>query len=417
MKIMPAGNWQPPVRQPGPEKVVREVIAAVRAKGLKAVTEYAKKWDGAAPTSWQRPLQDGKQAWQALPREDKKALQLAAEQLTVWSQACLPEKEVSRTSAGITLTQKITPLASVGCYVPGGKYPLASSVLMNMIPAKVAGVPRRVLLTPAKNGEIHPAVLASAYLAEATEVWAAGGAQGIAAAALGAGELEPVDKIVGPGNAFVTEAKRQLQGEVAIDMLAGPSELLVVVDASTLLEPIAYDLMAQSEHGPDSTSIVMSRSLTVLQKLSAVLEEKAAALYADTRQRQQVLAQVTGLHARSQCDTCDTANFIASEHVHIAVKNPQPLLKKIKNYGSLFLGEQTPVALGDYISGGNHVLPTGRGGRYRGGLGVEDFLVRRVVQQHNAQTGRELYARGADIAAMEGLKAHEMSLRIRLKQR
>ena len=220
---------------------------------------------------------------------------------------------------------------------------------------------------------------------------------------------------MGPGNAFVTEAKRQLQGEVAIDMLAGPSELLVIVDATTDLEPIAYDLMAQSEHGRDSVSIVVSRSLKVLNELSDILKEKASELYG-TKKSQQIISQVTGLHARSQCETADIVNDIASEHLHVATGNPAPLLKKVTNYGTLFIGEQTPVALGDYISGGNHVLPTGRGGRYRGGLSVDDFLVRRVIQTQDAKKGRELYEKGAHMAAMEGLKAHEMSLRVRIKK-
>jgi len=416
VKIIPVSQWKARPKESGPEKVVKEVIANVRRKGEAALKIYAKKWDGAVPKSWTVSLKECKTQWGGLDKRSKAALSLSAQQLEKWSLACLPKKEVTLNANGVTLTQSITALDSVACYVPGGKYPLVSSVLMNMVPAKIAGVKRRVLVTPAKNGEVDKFILASAHLAGATEVWAVGGAQGVAAAALGAGRLKAVDKIVGPGNAYVTEAKRQLQGEVAIDMLAGPSELLVVVDASTELRPIAIDLMAQSEHGPDSESIVVSRSLKVLTELAAILSKEALTLYGD-KESKKIISQVRGLQARSKCETCDIVNEIASEHLHIAVKNPEPLLKKIRNYGTLFLGEQTPVALGDYISGANHVLPTGRGGRYRGGLGVEDFLVRRVIQIQDAKKGKELYSKGADIAAMEGLRAHEMSLRVRLSNK
>lgn len=403
MKIMKAASYAPAAASRRPEAAVARIIADVRRNGLIALRSYAARFDGAAPRSFAVPLAQARQAWMSLSRADQAALKEARDQLKSWGSRVLPRPAKPLTRAGVCLTEKLDPVSSAAVYVPGGRFPLVSSTLMGLVPAQVAGVRRRVLLTPAKDGIIHQGVLAAAHLGNATEIWAVGGAHGIAAAALGAGPLKRVDLIVGPGNSFVTEAKRQLQGEVGIDMLAGPSELLVILDEGAPLEEIALDLLAQAEHGPDSYALALSTSKVVLEKLRAVLGHFSRGH----------VARVIGLHAASTAELIATSERLASEHLMLAVRNPRALARKLTTFGTLFLGTQTPVALGDYVSGANHILPTAGSARWRGGLAPADFLVRRVVQEASRTLANRLYKAGARIAALEGLAMHEASLHAR----
>ncbi|MGE4157487.1 MAG: histidinol dehydrogenase [Planctomycetota bacterium] len=424
MKIVPARNYSPPPVSSRPEEAVKRIIAAVRRQGLTALKKYSRQFDGGNPRSFVVPLGEARQCWKALSPQDRQALSLAKCQLEAWGRKVKPRASTHLLLNGLRLSECLDPVDSAAVYVPGGRFPLVSSTLMGLVPARVAGVRRRVLLTPAKGGTIHPAVLAAAHLGGATEIWAVGGAHGIAAAALGAGPLRRVDLIVGPGNSFVTEAKRQLQGEVGIDMLAGPSELLVVVDESTPLEPIALDLLAQAEHGPDSHALALSTSKSILSRLQETLARGVAPVGVQggaERLREHVLdnrrqdpeARIVGLLASSQAELIATSERLASEHLMLATKNPRVLAKKLRTYGTLFLGSQTPVALGDYVSGANHILPTGGSARWRGGLSPADFLARRMVQEVSTRESGKLFRAGARIAALENLTMHEASLRAR----
>jgi histidinol dehydrogenase len=415
MKILKASRWKRPVPSKGPERVVRGVIEDIRKRGFEALKDCCRRFDGVFPRKhlWRRF--ELETFWRALPRPQRQALKLAAKNLRDWARCGFPEKISVLETEGMRLERRLKPLASVAVYVPGGRHPLVSSVLMGLVPARVAGVKRRVLLSPAPGGRLHPALLAAAFLGGAHEVWAVGGAQGVAAAALGAGPFEAVDKIVGPGNAFVTEAKRQLSGKVAIDMLAGPSEILIILDDSVDPEWVVLDLLAQAEHGPDSLSLVLSYDRGILEVLARKLRREAVLVYGKAFSKD-ILKQVFGLLAASEEEVVAVAEAIACEHLQVLGRRAAFLKRKLNNYGTLFCGPATPVALGDYISGANHVLPTGGGGRFRGGLDVRDFLVSRTIQSYRPGSSGELYRQGAVLARLEGLKAHEMSLERRLKK-
>lgn len=414
MKIMPVSEWEKNAPIDPPTQAVMKIIDTVRKNGDKALREYASEWDGGAPEHWVLPIGGAAEAWDKTTESVQNAMRVAAAQLEVWSRACLPKAPARLTHGDVKLRQDIRPVASAAVYVPGGRYPLVSSALMGLIPAQVAGVPRRVLMTPAKGGKVNTEILAAAHLGGATEIWAVGGAHGIAAAALGVDGLDPVDLIVGPGNAYVSEAKRQLQGVVAIDMVAGPSELLVIADKGTNLEYLAWDLLAQAEHGPDSESVVFSEDQSVLVALSKKLDALVREWNNDVGE--QAVTQVCGAYG-SFSDLSAAANRMAPEHLHVTTTDLKPWESVLTNYGSLFLGDLTAVALGDYASGGNHVLPTSRGGRFRGGLSVEDFMVRRTVQAYDPENDLSVMEAAAELARVEGLYAHEKSLRVRLQTR
>lgn len=404
MRIVAACSYSPPPSTARPEAAVRKIIASVRQQGVTALKRYCTQFDGGSPKSFIVPLAEAQRCWKALAPHDRKALTMAKRQLKTWGKRVKPKASADLFFNGIRLSERLEPVDNAAIYVPGGRFPLVSSALMGLVPARVAGVSRRVLLTPARGGRVHPAILAAAHLGGATEIWAVGGAHGVAAAALGAGPLKKVDLIVGPGNAFVTEAKRQLQGEVGIDMLAGPSELLVIVDESAPLDEIALDLLAQAEHGPDSYALALSTSKNTLERLARCVARAQQAAPPH---------QIIGLLASHQRELIATSERLASEHVMLAVRNPGTLARNLRTFGTLFMGAQTPVALGDYVSGANHILPTAGSARWRGGLSPADFMVRRVVQEAFRPRARALYRAGAAMAALEGLRHHEQSLRIR----
>jgi len=304
-------------------------------------------------------------------------------------------------------------LDSVGVYVPGGLASYPSSVLMNAVPAKIAGVDRIVMGAPAPKGQLAPAVAYAALKAGVDEYYPIGGAQAVAALAFGAGHLKPVDKIVGPGNAYVAEAKRQVFGQVGIDTIAGPSEILVIADGSAQPDWIAADLLSQSEHDMSSQSILISTDEAVTKSVGEAVEFQLNSLSTEARARHAWDTHGAIILARSLDHAADVANQIAAEHLELAIDDPEALLPSIKHAGAVFLGHHTPEALGDYVTGSNHVLPTSRAARFSSGLGLYDFLKRMSVQKAGPDGFAALAPAALRLAEAEGLPAHARSVSIR----
>ena len=398
------------------EQRVREIISQVRQRGVAAVLEYTAQFDGvdaADLSELQLSAERCQQALDALPTEQRQALELAAQRIRSYHQRQQQSSWRYQEEDGTVLGQEIRPLQRAGLYVPGGKAAYPSSVLMNAIPAKVAGVPELIMVTPTPKGEVNELVLAAAALAGVDQVYALGGAQAVAALAYGIPGLAAVDKIVGPGNIYVATAKRMVFGQVGIDMVAGPSEILVICDGETDPEWIAMDLFSQAEHDEQAQSILMSPSAAFLDQVDASMQRLL-----NEMPRQQIIA--TALNQRGALiqvadleQACEIANRIAPEHLELSVADPEQWVPKIQHAGALFLGRYTAEALGDYCAGPNHVLPTSGTARFSSPLGVYDFQKRSSVIHCSAQ-GAATLGRCADkLAQGEGLDAHARSARYR----
>jgi histidinol dehydrogenase len=341
------------------------------------------------------------------------ALELAAARIRAYHTVQMPKNHSYRDELGVTLGWQYAPIAAVGIYVPGGKASYPSSVLMNAVPAQVAGVTRIAMVVPAPGGELNPAVLVAAKIAGVTEIYRVGGAQAIAALAYGTSSIAAVDKIVGPGNAYVAEAKRQVFGQVGIDTIAGPSEILVVADASCNPRWIAADLLSQAEHDEAAQSILITDNKAFAE---AVLREIEASLMSLSRAdiaRASWQQHGAIILVKNMLEAVPIITQIAPEHLQLAIDNAEDLAKHIRGVGAIFLGRHTPEAMGDYIAGPSHVLPTSRAARFSSGLSVFDFITRTSLIGCSEAAAKILLEPAALLADAEGLPAHALSLRLR----
>ncbi|MEW9855850.1 histidinol dehydrogenase [Novosphingobium sp. M1R2S20] len=407
-------------RRESDENVARDVsliLADVRNRGDEAVAELTQRFDGHdlnGDSSWRIELSTCREAFDALNPSLRAALELAAERIRAYHEAQRPVDRDFTDEAGVRLGAKWTAVDAAGLYVPGGRAAYPSSLLMNAIPAKVAGVERLVVVTPSPKGAINPLVLAAAHLAGVDEIWRIGGAQAIGALAYGTQRIRAVDVITGPGNAWVAEAKRQLYGVVGIDMVAGPSEILVIADAKNEPEWIAADLLSQAEHDPSSQSILITDDPvfadTVADRVGVEISMLQTARVAEQSWKKHgVIIEVGSLDEAPRL-----ANALAAEHVEIATDDPEALFARIRHAGSVFLGRHTPEAVGDYVAGPNHVLPTGRRARFASGLSVLDFMKRTSFIQLNEQALTAIGPAAVALAEAEGLPAHARSIETRL---
>ena len=405
-----AGLIAPEVHQ-----TVSEIIRAVRETGDQALLHYAEQFDDFTPPSIESLRVSPSEmaaACELISRPVDDALRLAAERVGDYHQRQLEALGQSwefEDALGNVLGQRVQPMARVGVYAPGGKACYPSTVLMTAIPAKVAGVASVVLMAPAKGGAMSPVLLAAAHYAGVDEVWIMGGAQAIAAMAYGTQSVLSVDKICGPGNVFVTAAKKQVYGDVGIDMLAGPSEVLVVADDSARVDWVIADLLAQAEHDEQAQSIVVSQSASFLDAVQAGLADMVAAqprraIIEDSLRHRGLL-----IHAETAEDLISVINRVAPEHLELAINNPEGLLPDIRSAGAIFLGQYSPEVLGDYTAGPSHVLPTSGTARFASALGVYDFQLKQSLIHCSADGGREIAKSAAVLAEEEGLYAHALS--------
>jgi len=401
------------------ESTARGIIAAVRARGDAALLEYTTRFDRVAAATVAE-LELGRDALaaalDAIAPDEANALRAAAERIRRFHERQRAESWQFAEADGTQLGQRVTPLERVGIYVPGGKAAYPSSVLMNAVPAKVAGVSEIVMVTPTPGGARNPLVLAAAALGGVDRMFAIGGAQAVAALAYGTQSVPRVDKIVGPGNAYVAAAKRQVFGQVGIDMIAGPSEILVIGDGSTPAGWIALDLFSQAEHDEVAQAILVSPDAAYLD----AVEAEIARLLPGLARRDVVAASLAArgalIEARDLDEACAIANRIAPEHLELSVADPRTWLPKLKNAGAIFLGRYSSEAIGDYCAGPNHVLPTAGTARYSSPLGVYDFQKRSSVIEISRAGAASLGRLAATLARGEGLDAHARSAEARLDE-
>src|SRR5690242_3286636 len=384
------------------EKQVRRIVADVKKNGDPALRRYAEKWDGLNPKQGFRvPEAELEQAWNAVPEQFKQALKTAAANIRQYCEWQKPQPWRNAVSPGIQVGQVVRPLQSAGCYVPGGRYPLPSTMLMTVIPAQVAGVPEIRAVSPRPA----PETLAAAHFLGVREFYRIGGAQAIAALAYGTASVPRVDKIVGPGNLFVTAAKKMVAFDCGIDFLAGPTEVVIVSERGDA-RFIAADLVAQSEHDPDTLAVFITASASLAEQVAAEAKSGAAS---NEIAKKSLKDNGAILIAGSHDQALNFANRIAAEHVTVNEED----LAHIRNAGSIFVGDFSPQAAGDYAAGPNHVLPTGGVARFRGGLGVQDFVKTISVQQLSRDGLDRIGAAVITLAEAEGLKAHAESIRVR----
>ncbi|MCA8909411.1 MAG: histidinol dehydrogenase [Rhodospirillaceae bacterium] len=406
------------VSTPDVAGTVRDIVDQVRQGGDAALLELTAKFDGQAPATVAElrvDLAEMLAAADQVPEAVRAAIDLAAERIMDFHLHQRPETLEVDDASGVKLSHRWTPVEAIGIYVPGGRASYPSTLLMNAIPAHVAGVSRVVMVCPSPAGQLDPVVLYAASRAGVTEIWRVGGAQAVAALAYGTETIQPVDKIVGPGNAYVAEAKRQVFGKVGIDMIAGPSEILVVADAQNDPSWIAIDLLSQAEHDPDAQSILITDDAEFAQMVAAAVEtwlgklpqpDTAARSWADNG----AIILVNDL-----AEAAALVDRLAPEHVELAVADPTALVNTIRHAGTIFLGRQTPEAIGDYVAGTNHVLPTARSARFSSGLGVLDFMKRTSLVACTNGGLRVVGPAAVALAEAEGLGAHAQSVRVRLQ--
>ncbi|WP_375428521.1 histidinol dehydrogenase [uncultured Sphingomonas sp.] len=396
---------------------VAAIIARVRSEGEAAVVDYTARFDrhDLGETGWAIDPANCEAAFHALDPGLAHALQLAATRIRAYHERQRPADTDYRDDAGVRLGARWSPVDAAGLYVPGGRAAYPSSLLMNAIPARVAGVERLAMVTPTPDGEINPLVLAAAHLAGVTEIWRVGGAQAVAALAHGAGPIRPVDVITGPGNAWVAEAKRQLYGVVGIDMVAGPSEIVVIADAGNDPEWTAADLLSQAEHDTVTQSILFTDDPAFADEVAARVDRQLATLATEGVAR--IAWETNGaiVVVERLEDAIPLSDRLAPEHLQLAVADPQALFARVRHAGSVFLGRHTPEAIGDYVAGPNHVLPTGRRARFASGLSVLDFMKRTSFLQLDETSLRELGPATVALAEAEGLPAHARSVALRLR--
>jgi histidinol dehydrogenase len=402
------------------EQVVAEIVKDVRVRGDVAVLEYTTKLDhlkAGSVAELEITSRELQQALDGLPMVQRDALHAAADRVRSYHEKQKAESWYFDEKDGTRLGQKITPLDRAGLYVPGGKASYPSSVLMNAIPAKVAGVQELIMMVPTPNGVRNNMVLAAAKIAGADRVFTIGGAQAVAALAYGTATIPKVDKITGPGNAYVAEAKRRVFGVVGIDMIAGPSEILVVADGSTPAQWVAMDLFSQAEHDEIAQAILLCPDAAYLDEVQHHLREMLPTLPRHEIAGTSLKNRGALIQVRDMEEACDVANHIAAEHLEIAAANPRVWAEKIRHAGAMFLGAFASESLGDYCAGPNHVLPTMRTSRFSSPLGVYDFQKRTSIIEVSEAGAQSLGKIAATLAYSEGLQAHARSAELRLKSK
>lgn len=397
---------------------VLDIIANVRANGDQAVLDYTNQFDQCSltkPSEFELPKEKLKAAWDNLPQDKAEALQTAANRIRAYAEKQKLESWQYTEDDGTVLGQKVTPLDRAGLYVPGGKAAYPSSVLMNAIPAKVAGVRELIMVVPTPQGVTNELVLAAAYLAGVDRIFAIGGAQAIAALAYGTESIPAVEKIVGPGNIYVATAKKLVFGQVGIDMIAGPSEILIICDGKTDPDWIAMDLFSQAEHDEDAQAILLSDDAEFLDAVAQSINK----LLPEMERADIIKASLSGrgalIKVNSLEEATEVANTIAPEHIELSVEDPVALCKHIRNAGAIFMGRYTAEALGDYCAGPNHVLPTSGTARFSSPLGVYDFQKRSSLIFCSAEGANTLGKTASILARGESLTAHARSAEYRLK--
>ena len=398
---------------------VRGILLDVRARGDAAVIEYTNRFDRmrvAGMAELEIPAERLQQALLSIRPEQRAALELAAQRLRVYAERQKMESWSYAEADGTVLGQQVTPLDRVGLYVPGGKAAYPSSVLMNAIPAKVAGVAELIMVVPTPDGEVNDLVLAAAAIAGVDRVFAIGGAQAVAALAYGTETIPQVDKIVGPGNIYVATAKGMVFGSVGIDMIAGPSEILVICDGQTDPDWIAMDLFSQAEHDEDAQPILVSPSAEYLDEVRNSVQRLLPTMERRIIIESSLTRRAAFIRVRDLDQAAEVANFIAPEHLELSVADPQALAKKIKHAGAIFMGRYTAEAVGDYCAGPNHVLPTSRTARFSSPLGVYDFQKRSSLIMCSPEGASELGKTASVLARGEGLTAHACSAEYRIRK-
>ena len=400
------------------QKTVKQVLQEVKTQGDRAILHYSNKFDGNNVTDIAQLIiapERLQQALESINKEQKQALQTACERVRLYHEKQIQKSWDYTEADGTILGQKITPLDKVGIYVPGGKAAYPSSVIMNAMPAKVAGVGEIIMSAPMPNNEINELVLAAAAIVGVDKVFALGGSQAIAAMAYGSETVPKVDKIVGPGNIFVATAKSMVFGQVGIDMIAGPSEILIICDGNTNPDWIAMDLFSQAEHDEDAQSILISNSQVFLQKVTASIAKLLPNMERKAIIEKSLNDRGAMILVENLAQASETANYIAPEHLELSVADPDAILKDIKHAGAIFMGRYTAEALGDYCAGPNHVLPTSRTARFASPLGVYDFQKRSSIINCSQTAADTLGATAVVLANGEGFTAHAQSAKMRMK--
>jgi len=398
------------------EDIVSDIIYNVRKNGDSALKEYSEKFDKVCLSELLVSKEEIEEAYAYVDKEFIQILELAKKNIYTYHEKQKREGFEIKKEDGIILGQKITPIKRAGVYVPGGTAAYPSTVLMNVIPAKIAGVEEITMVTPPqKDGKVNPVILAAAKIAGADKIYKVGGAQAIAALAYGTESIKKVDKIVGPGNAFVAEAKKQVFGAVNIDMIAGPSEILIIADNKAKAKNVAADLLSQAEHDKMATAILITTSLSFAKEVSAELEKQLPLLPREEIARASIDTNGKIIVASSIEEAIEISNEIAPEHLEVCVENPFNYLPLIKNAGSIFLGLYCPEALGDYLAGPNHTLPTSGTAKFSSPLGVDDFIKKSAYSYYTEEALKKVADKIKYFADKEGLQAHGKSAVIRFE--
>ena len=393
-------------------KIVEKVIQDVRNKGDNAVRSYTKKFDNIDLDKFIVTKEEIKNAYRSVDKETIKALKFAKKNIELFAKRQMEQfKDLEVKNKGVVLGQKVIPIEKVGAYVPGGNYALPSTALMCIVPAKVAGVKDVIVCSP----KIKSETIVAADIAGADKIFRIGGIQAIAAMAYGTKQIPKVDKIVGPGNVYVTSAKKEVYGDVGIDFLAGPSEIMVIADEFADPEIVAADLLAQLEHDINARAFLVTNSSAIISKTKEEINKQLKNL--DTKGIiKKSLKNLKIISIKNTDESIKIANEIAPEHLELQIRNPERLMKKLRNYGSLFIGPYSAEAFGDYCSGTNHVLPTRGGARFTSGLSVKDFIKLQTYQKISAKGAKKLAPAALKLSKVEGLSAHNKSVQIRIKK-
>lgn len=395
-------------------KTVRQVLQNVRENGDKAIRKYSEMWDGISLDDFRVSQEEINEALANFDPQLKKDLEEAAENIRYYHEAQKRKDYKLPLADGSWLAQRIIPLDAVGLYVPGGSAAYPSSVLMNVIPAQVAGVKRIVITSPTgKDGKLPPAVLVAAHILEVTEIYKVGGAQAIAALAYGTETIAPVDKITGPGNIYVALAKREVFGEVAIDMIAGPSEICVLADDTAYADEVAADLLSQAEHDALACAVLITTSESLAEEVSEQVEEQLSKLPREAIARQSIDNFGQIYIAETMEEAIRAVNSLAPEHLEIVTENAEAVSEQIRHAGAIFIGRYSSEPVGDYFAGTNHVLPTNSTARFASGLNVDDFIKKSSVVYYSEKTWKENAPKIARLARMEGLEGHARAVESR----
>ncbi len=399
------------------EEIVSEIIEKVKTEGDKALFEYSLKFDKASLNSLEVTKEEFDEALTLVEPEFLEILKKASENIKAFHSKQVRQGFKIEEKDGVIIGQKITPVERAGLYVPGGTAAYPSTVLMDSIPAKIAGVKEVCITTPPNsNGKINPVILASAKIAGVDKVYKVGGAQAIAALAYGTETIKPVDKIVGPGNAFVAEAKKQVFGKVSIDMIAGPSEILVIADGKSNPKHVAADMLSQAEHDKMASAVLVTDSLELAKEVSKEIEIQLESLPRKDIARASIDANGKIIVAKDLEEVIEVSNRIAPEHLELIVDNPFDYLDKVTNAGSVFMGRYCPEALGDYFAGPNHTLPTSGTAKFSSPLSVDDFIKKTQYTYYTKEALEKVYKDVAYFANKEGLQAHAKSAKVRFEK-